>query len=211
MLIEKLTGSQLVEKFPTFCGTWRFITSFTSTCNLSLSWASLIQSIPPNFTLWKSIWTLSSHLSLDLSGSLFPLGFPTKILHMPLFSHIHSACPDYLKLLILITQTILGEHYRSLSSLLYSLLHSPLSSSLLGPNTLLNTLFSNTLSLRSSLSVSDQVSHPYRTTGNIILFSVACCVIIPLETLHPRRSEWGSGLPRIVLSPEEASRLVNIY
>jgi hypothetical protein len=39
----------------------------------------------------------------------------------------------------------------------------------LGPNTLLNTLFSNTLSLRSSINVSDQFSHPYKTTGKIIL------------------------------------------
>jgi hypothetical protein len=45
-------------------------------------------------------------------------------------------------------------------------------SSLLGPNTLLNTLFSNTLSLRSSLNVSDQVSHPYRTTDNIIVLYI---------------------------------------
>jgi hypothetical protein len=33
---------------------------------------------------------------------------------------------------------------------------------LLGTNILLNTLFSNSLSLRSSLNVSDQVSHPYK-------------------------------------------------
>jgi len=46
--------------------------------------------------------------------------------------------------------------------------HSPVTSSLLGPNILLGTLFSNTLSLRSSISVSDQVSHPYKTTGKII-------------------------------------------
>jgi hypothetical protein len=44
--------------------------------------------------------------------------------------------------------------------LLCSLLHSPVASSLLGPNILLITLFSNTLSLCSSLSVRDQVSHP---------------------------------------------------
>jgi hypothetical protein len=31
---------------------------------------------------------------------------------------------------------------------------------LLGPNVLLSTLFSKTLSIRSSLNVSDQVSHP---------------------------------------------------
>jgi hypothetical protein len=37
---------------------------------------------------------------------------------------------------------------------------------LLGPNTLLNTLFSNTLSLRFFLNVSDQVSHPYKQSNN---------------------------------------------
>jgi hypothetical protein len=54
----------------------------------------------------------------------------------------------------LITRTTFGEQYRSLSLSLCSFLHSPVTSSPLGPNILLNTLFSNTLSLRSSLSVS---------------------------------------------------------
>jgi hypothetical protein len=40
---------------------------------------------------------------------------------------------------------------------------------MLGPNILLSTLFSNTLSLCSSVSVTDQVSHPYKTTGKIIM------------------------------------------
>ena len=62
-----------------------------------------------------------------------------------------------------------GEERRSLSSSLYNFLHSPATSSLLGPNILLNTLFSNILSLRSSLNVSDQVLHLYKTTGNIIV------------------------------------------
>jgi len=39
ILLEKLTGSQLVKKFPAFCGTWKFITAFTSARHLSLSWA----------------------------------------------------------------------------------------------------------------------------------------------------------------------------
>jgi hypothetical protein len=37
--------------------------------------------------------------------------------------------------------------------------------SFLDPNIFLSTLFSNTLSLRSSLNVIVQVSHPYKTTG----------------------------------------------
>ena len=36
------------------------------------------------------------------------------------------------------------------------------------PDILLNTIFSNTLSFLSSLNVSDQVLHPYKTTGKII-------------------------------------------
>ena len=56
----------------------------------------------------------------------------------------------------------------TLSSSLSSFLHSLVSSCLLSPNILLNTLFSNTLSLRSSLSVSDQVSHPHISANKII-------------------------------------------
>jgi hypothetical protein len=46
--LEKLTGSQLVKKFPACYGTRRFITAFTSARHLSLSWASSILYIPPN-------------------------------------------------------------------------------------------------------------------------------------------------------------------
>jgi hypothetical protein len=40
----------------------------------------------------------------------------------------------------------------------------------LGPNILPSALFSNTLSLCSTLNVRSHVSHPYRTTGKIIIF-----------------------------------------
>jgi hypothetical protein len=39
-LPEKLTGSQLVEKYLAFCGAQRFITAFTSACQVSPSIAS---------------------------------------------------------------------------------------------------------------------------------------------------------------------------
>ena len=70
------------------------------------------------------------------------------------------------------TRTILGKEYRSFSSSLCSILHSPVTSSLLGPNNLLNTLFSKNLSLRSSLNVSDQVSQPYKTTGKTLILYI---------------------------------------
>jgi len=44
ILLDKLTGLQLVKKFPAFYGTRRFITALTSVRHLSLSWASPIQS-----------------------------------------------------------------------------------------------------------------------------------------------------------------------
>ena len=50
VLLEKLTGLQLVKKFPAFHGTRRFITALTSFRHLSLSWASPIQSIYPHPT-----------------------------------------------------------------------------------------------------------------------------------------------------------------
>ena len=140
ILLEKLTSSQLVKKFPVFYGTWRSFTTVTSARHLSLSWASLIQSMPPHRTLWRSILIVSSHLCLGLPSGFFPSGFPTNILYTPLLSPIRATFPAHLILLSLITLTILGEEYRSLSSSLCSLLHSPITLSLLGPNVLLSTL-----------------------------------------------------------------------
>ena len=93
--------------------------------------------------------SLCLQLCLGLPSGLFLSGFPTKTLYLLPFStyvHIRDTCPAHL-ILDFITRTILGEEYRSLSSSLCSFLHFPLTSSLLGPNILLSTLFSNTLSL----------------------------------------------------------------
>ena len=83
-LLEKLTGLQLVKKFPAFYGTRRFLTALTSVCHLSLSWASPIQSTYPHPTSWRSILILSTHLCLGLPSGLFPSSFPTKTLYAPL-------------------------------------------------------------------------------------------------------------------------------
>jgi hypothetical protein len=64
------------------------------------------------------------------------------------------------------------EQYKLRSSSLYSFLQPPITSSPFGPNIPLSTLFSNTLSLCSSLNVRGQVLHPYRTTGKIIVLYI---------------------------------------
>ena len=120
-VLEKLTGLQLVKKFPAFHGTRRFITALTSVRQLSLSWASPIQSTYPHPTSWRSILILYTHLRLGLPNGLFPSGFPTKTLYTP----IRATCPAHFILLDFITCTILGEEYKSFSSSICSLLHSP--------------------------------------------------------------------------------------
>ena len=83
VLLEKLTGLQLVKKFPAFHGTRKFITALTSFRHLSLSRASPIQSIYPHPTAWRSILILSTHLRLGFPSGLLPSGFPTKTLYTP--------------------------------------------------------------------------------------------------------------------------------
>jgi hypothetical protein len=83
-------------------------------------------------------------------------------LYTSFLSPTRAACPASLILLYLITRTIFGDEYRSLNSS-----PSPVTSCLIGPNIPLRTLFSSTRSLRSSLSVGDQVSHSHNTKGKI--------------------------------------------
>jgi len=168
---------QLLKKFPAFHGTRRFITAFKYTRHLSLSWARSIQlKHPSHFLMIPFNITLSSRPgSSKWSLSLrFPHRNPVNT------SPLSHTCymPAHLVFLDMIIQIIFGEQYRSLNSSLCSHLHSPLTSSLLGPNILLSSPFSNTLSLRISLNVTDQVSHPYRRTGKIIVLYIVISVFL---------------------------------
>jgi hypothetical protein len=151
-----------------------FITSFTSARHLSLCWAKSTQSMPSHRASWSYILILATHLRLCLPSGIFPSGFLIKTLYKSLLTPVSATCPTHLIPLELITRKMLGEEYRSLSSLLYNYLHSLVASSPLYPNVLLSILFLNSLSLRSSLNLSDQVLHPCKTTGKILVL----CILI---------------------------------
>jgi hypothetical protein len=120
------------------------------------------QSTPcPHHTVWKSVLILPFHLRLGLPSGLFPSGIPIKTLYTSLLCVLRATCSAHLILLDLIIRTIFGEEYRSLSSSFRSFLHSLV-------HNFLSTLISKTLSLLSSLNITDQDLHPYKKRYNYI-------------------------------------------
>ena len=91
--------SSASQDIPRIYGTRRFINTFTTASQLSLSSARSIQSIPPHPTSWRSILILSSHLRLGLSSGLFPWRLPTKTRFASLLSHTRATFPTHLILL----------------------------------------------------------------------------------------------------------------
>jgi hypothetical protein len=144
VLLWKLIVAQLVKKLPTFYGTRKSTTTFTRARHWILSWAK---------------WINSSIILPSTSGSpkwYFPSGLQTKIVsillmslhdpptHLPWFCDHNNILWREQIMVILVTQFSLFSCY----------------SSLLCPS----ILFSYTPNLSSSLRVTDQVSHPHKTT-----------------------------------------------
>jgi hypothetical protein len=80
---------------------------------------------------------------------------------------------------------------------LCNLHHSPITSSLLCPDILLRTLFSNTLSLYSSLRVRDPVSRQYKTTGRIMVLCVLTFTFLDSRWDDKRLKGIVASVPRI--------------
>jgi hypothetical protein len=98
----------------------------------------------------RPILILFSYLHLGLPSGLFLSSFPTKIFY-EFSSLMHATCPVHLLPRDVITLIILGEACKLQNSSLCSFLQLPATPPLLGPN-ILNTLFSDTHNLCSSLS-----------------------------------------------------------
>ena len=141
VLLEMLTGSQLLKKFHPFYGTRRFITALTSA--RSCLYPEPARSCPcPHISLPEDpnqcyppiyAWVLQVVSFTQVS--------PPKPCIRLCFPPIDATCLAHIVLVDLFTWTMLGEEYRSLSSSLCSFLHSPVTSSFLVPYILLSPLF----------------------------------------------------------------------
>jgi hypothetical protein len=149
VLLEKLIVGHVFKKFPAL---WKANVHYhvhkAPPLVLILSQINLAHIFTPIYL--RSILILSSHLRQNLTSGLFLHAFqPICCTH---FSSIlmRATCPALLILLDLIL-IIFSEDYTFLSYSLCNFLHPPATSSLLGPNILLSTLFSNILKLCSPL------------------------------------------------------------
>jgi hypothetical protein len=101
-LLEKLTGPQLLKKFPAFYGTLRFSTALTTARHLSLSWARSIQyMLPSHFS--KIYFNIILRSTSGFSKWPPSLTFRTKPLYARRFSTIRTACPAHFNHLDFVT------------------------------------------------------------------------------------------------------------
>ena len=117
-----------------------------------------------------SILILFFHLYQGLTSDLLHSGFPNKRLYALLFSYVPQASP-LSSFFNSWTQTTSNVEQRSWRSVLSKFFHPPVISSVFGQNIFLITPISNIFNLCSSVNLEGQVSHPYATSGLIIVLS----------------------------------------
>ena len=93
-LLENLTGSKLINKFPTFYRIRRFITGFTCARYLSLTWAKSIQPMPyPHPSSWRSIFLFYKKNYIYIHTYIYIYIYNSLFLQCPLESHLMFCTP----------------------------------------------------------------------------------------------------------------------
>jgi hypothetical protein len=86
VLLQKLTVTQLVNKFPAFYGTRRFIIMFTTARHWSLSWARWIQFTTP------TLFPYDTYFPSTPRSSKWSLSFTFYEQHFVCIYHLSHAC-----------------------------------------------------------------------------------------------------------------------
>jgi hypothetical protein len=155
----------------------------------SLSLSRSVQSTSPHPTLPR--W-LPTHLHLDLPTDIFPSGFPTNNIHVPILYPfvLHFPISSY-------STWSLWRRVHMTKLLVMSFVQPPAISPHFRSKILLATLFSKTLSLYSSLHIRAQVSRTYKKIQN---YSLVCFKFYVLGQQKRRQNvlEWMVGsLPEL--------------
>jgi len=87
VFLEKMTGSQLVNKFPTVYWIRKYCTAFTTARHISLFWARSIQSMPPIARLEEPVWYYPPTNALVFQVDFFPQVSSPKPLCTSTFPH----------------------------------------------------------------------------------------------------------------------------
>lgn len=114
---------------------------------------------------------------------------PTRTLHSFPFFPLRATCPVHPIVPDMTILIVFGEKFKSRARH-YAGISFPL-----GSNILLSTLFSNILSLFSSLNVRGQVSQPHKTTGQLI---VLCILVFPVSTQQTGRQNDSAVAARVL-------------
>jgi hypothetical protein len=149
----------------------------------SLSWARSIQSTPPHPISLRYIFILSTHLRFDFPSGSFLLAL------LPVF-YMHSSSPHSCYMTWWSHPPWLDHSnytWRRVKLMKLLIMQFPPTSRpfiSLWSKYYPHYLFSNALSLWSSLNVRDQVTHPYRTTGKIIVLYILINTWILLDLIQ---------------------------
>jgi hypothetical protein len=190
VFVANLIVAQLVKKIA------YFLSDLKVHCHVNrippldpiLSQISSIHALTPHF-FESSFNIILSYMPGSTKWALL-FSFHFNIVNPFFMSHMHATCPAHHILLDSITLIMSCEGNKFQCSSLCNFLHPPVASCPLGKSIPHNTLFSNTLSVFSSLKLRDQVSHPCKS---IMVQSPKKVVVAEFILLSLYMPGWSKG------------------